>query len=136
MPASLPSKWHAFLSAASAGLTKQLHTEGPHSSAATAVAAVAGRYPGSAPDAGAEGFWQVLKDEKDLPTAVPLQRWDVDEYFSPAGKGRQLSMYVRMASFIEDLDLFDAGLFRYHTPIMLLCLGISLLHNESLASQK
>ena len=43
---------------------------------------------------------------------VPLQRWDVDEYFSPEAKSRRLSMYVRMAAFVDDLDRFDASLFR------------------------
>ena len=78
----------------------------------TDVLALAGRYPGSAPDSGVEGFWGTIKDAKDLPSTVPLQRWEIDEYYSPEPKGRQLSMYVRMAAFIDNLDHFDASLFR------------------------
>jgi acyl transferase domain-containing protein len=73
---------------------------------------IAGRYPGSSPDAGIPGFWGTLEREGDLPSTIPLQRWDVDEYYSPEGKGRQLSMYVRRAAFVQDVDHFDASLFR------------------------
>ena len=76
------------------------------------VIALSGRYPGSAPDSGVDGFWEAVRDGKDLPSTIPLQRWDVEEYYSPESKGRQLSMDVRMAAFVDDLDQFDAGLFR------------------------
>ena len=76
------------------------------------IVSIAGRYPGSSPDAGIPGFWETVAQEKDLPSTVPLQRWDVDEYYSPEGKGRQLSMYVRQAAFVENVDHFDASLFR------------------------
>lgn len=79
---------------------------------ASDLVALAGRYPGSSPDSGLHGFWQTIRDSKDLPSTVPLQRWDIEDYFSPESKGRQLSMYVRMASFIDDLDNFDASVFR------------------------
>ena len=96
-----------------AGLYKQPEQRRSLPETATSVVAIAGRYPGSAPDGGIKGFWQALQSEKDLPSTVPLQRWDIEEYFSPEGKGKQLSMYVRHAAFIEDLDSFDASLFRY-----------------------
>ena len=80
------------------------------------LVALAGRYPGSAPDSGVSGFWETIKNSKDLPSTVPLQRWDVDDYYSPEAKGKQLSMYVRMAAFVDNLDQFDASMFRYGSP--------------------
>lgn len=84
----------------------------------TCIVAVAGRYPGSAPDTGIQGFWHALELGSDLPSPVPLQRWDIDEYFSPDGRGKQLSMYVRMAAYVDNLDSFDASLFRCFIPLL------------------
>ena len=86
---------------------------------ASAVVSISGRYPGSPSDSGVHGFWRVLQSQKDLPSTVPLQRWDIDEYYSPESKGQQLSMYVRMAAFVEDLDQFDHSLFRYCSRIQI-----------------
>lgn len=80
---------------------------------ASAVISMAGRYPGSHPDAGLSGFWNAIQSQKDLPSTVPLQRWDIEEYFSPESKSQQLSMYVRMAAFVDQLDHFDNSVFRY-----------------------
>ena len=96
-----------------AGLHSQLYAPLPIQAAATDIVGLAGRYPGASPDAGIPAFWDTLRREADLPSNVPLQRWDIDEYYSPESKGRQLSMYVRMAAFVDGLDAFDAGLFRY-----------------------
>lgn len=79
---------------------------------ASAVVSIAGRYPGAEPDSGIAGFWQVVESQVDLPSTVPLQRWDIEEYYGPESKGQQLSMYVRMASFVDQLDCFDHNLFR------------------------
>ena len=101
-----------------AGLPWQLVPAKMHTAAAaTDIVSVSGRYPGSAVDAGIAGFWQALQAEQDLPSTVPLQRWDVDKYFSPETKSRQLSMYVRMAAFVDELDHFDASLFRCHSAL-------------------
>lgn len=80
--------------------------------ATTDIVAMAGRYPGSTLDSGVAGLWRTIAAETDLPAEVPLQRWDVDEYFSPGGTDRQLSMYVRLAAFVDCLDEFDATLLR------------------------
>ena len=94
-------------------MSAEMHT----AAAATDIVSVTGRYPGSASDTGIAGFWQALQEEQDLPSTVPLQRWDVDKYFSPETKSRQLSMNVRMAAFVDDLDHFDASLFRCHSAV-------------------
>jgi Beta-ketoacyl synthase, N-terminal domain len=61
--------------------------------------------------AGTSAFWQAVRDEVNVPVEVPLQRWDVDRYFSP-DVTTKLEMYVRFGGFVEDLDAFDSGLFR------------------------
>ena len=43
---------------------------------------------------------------------VPHQRWDLEQYYIPEARG-DLTMYVRAASFVDGLDEFDAGLFRW-----------------------
>lgn len=83
---------------------------------ASAVMSIVGRYPGSNSEAGIGGFWKVMQSEQDLPATIPLQRWDVDEYYSSESKSQQLSMYVRMAAFVDNLDHFDHGLFRCAIP--------------------
>ena len=60
---------------------------------------------------GVEGFWDTLRTEMDLPLPVPLQRWDVEQYYA-LDSSRSLSMYVRLASFVDELDAFDATMFR------------------------
>ncbi len=79
--------------------------------AITAMHGVSGCYPGKGQ--GVEGFWTTLEAEVDLPSPVPLQRWDIEQYFAPESN-RTLSMYVRLASFVDDLDAFDASMFRYN----------------------
>lgn len=76
---------------------------------ATEVVGVAGRYPGSGE--GLSGFFESLAHEQDLPRAVPHQRWDLEQYYSPEARG-DLTMYTRAASFLDGLDMFDASLFR------------------------
>lgn len=70
---------------------------------------VGARFPGSESDI--DGFWKSLWQEKDLPRVVPYQRWDIDTYYVPEPRG-DLSMNVRLASFLTDIDAFDAALFR------------------------
>ena len=83
----------------------------------TEVVGVAGRYPGGGE--GVPGFFQSLAGEEDLPRTVPHQRWDLEQYYSPEARG-DLTMYTRAAAFLEGLDLFDAGLFRW-ASLPLLC---------------
>ena len=58
------------------------------------------------------GFWSSLQCGADLPSIVPYQRWDVDNYYAPDSRSSLLSMYVRAAAFVDDLDSFDAAFFR------------------------
>ena len=60
------------------------------------------------------GFFESLKSEEDLPKSVPHDRWDLETYYIPESCS-VLSMYVRLASFVGDLESFDANMFRYET---------------------
>jgi hypothetical protein len=86
----------------------------------SAIVGVGARYPGSETDIG--GFWESLKTERNLPTVVPHQRWDIDAYYVPEARG-DLSMYVRLGTFLQDIDIFDAAFFRY-CPCYLLAVSV------------
>lgn len=86
--------------------TRQAEAAG---AAATEIVGAAGRYPGAGE--GTTGFFASLALEQDLPRHVPHQRWDLEQYYSPEARG-DLTMYTRAAAFLDDLDMFDAGLFR------------------------
>ncbi|CAL8465602.1 g5138 [Coccomyxa elongata] len=47
--------------------------------------------------------------QEDMPRAVPLQRWDIENAAVARLDGR---LPTRFAAFMEGVDLFDAGLFR------------------------
>ena len=55
-----------------------------------------------------EALWAGLVRKTDGVTAIPYERWDVDEYYAPSPEvGR---MYVRHAAFIN-AECFDAAMF-------------------------
>ena len=72
---------------------------------------VSGCYPSQTADPGYSGFWNTLQRGNDLATTIPHSRWDLEPYYAPEARGN-LTMYVRHAAFIDDLDSFDASLFR------------------------
>ena len=75
----------------------------------THVVGIAGNYPGKGN--GASGFLTGLTSEENLPQTIPYERWNLEQYYVPEARG-DLSMYVRMASFVNKLEHFDAALFR------------------------
>ncbi|NEQ06320.1 MAG: SDR family NAD(P)-dependent oxidoreductase [Moorea sp. SIO4E2] len=66
------------------------------------------RFPGEAKTP--EQFWHLLRNGVDAITEVPLDRWNIDEYYDPdpetPGK-----VYTRNAGFLHDIDKFDPGFF-------------------------
>jgi polyketide synthase PksL len=55
-------------------------------------------------------FWQNLLDETDLIRAVPRNHWDIRPWFDPDPRASDMT-YCKWGTFIEDVDLFDAGFF-------------------------
>jgi thioester reductase-like protein len=93
-------------------LGSKLHgeLEGMRQAAAEPIAIVgmACRFPGEA--AGLEAFWRVLHHGVDAVTPIPLERWDVDEFFDPDPRAEG-KMYCRHGGFVEGVDRFDAPFF-------------------------
>ena len=108
---ALPQRHSLVLSQGAPLVARALQTADgdPMGLSITAVHGVSGCYPGKGQ--GVEGFWAALKTEMNLPSPVPLQRWDIEQYYAP-DSSRNLSMYVRLVSFVGDLDAFDAAMFR------------------------
>jgi len=101
--------------------TERLQAVEQQRSEPLAVIGMSCRFPGAAnPDA----YWQLLQDGVDATTQIPLDRFDVEQYFDPdtwaPGK-----MNVRGGGFLEDIDKFDAEFF-----------GISPREAESLDPQQ
>ena len=59
---------------------------------------------------GAEEMHDVLGSGRDVQQEVPSSRWDIDAHYNPAAGFRK--MYVRFGGWLEEIDTFDAGLFR------------------------
>src|SRR5215468_9496930 len=74
---------------------------------AVAIVGLACRFPG-APDARA--FWDLLAKRRDAIREVPLDRWDIDEYYDP-NPGTPGKMNTRWGGFIDAIDQFDPGFF-------------------------
>jgi hypothetical protein len=99
--ANLPSAYHLHLSD---DIAKIL---GPRRY--SYVIGVSCRYPLPA-NSGVEGFFNTMSACVDMPTLVPLQRWDVDPHYDPdASLGK---IYARFATFIDNIEAFDNVLFR------------------------
>ncbi len=73
-----------------------------------AICGISCRMPGGA--SSPEAFWELLRSGRDPMIPVPPDRWDVDAYYdpTPATPGK---MYVREASFVDDVDQFDPEFF-------------------------
>ncbi|MGX1508435.1 UNVERIFIED_CONTAM: 3-oxoacyl-(acyl-carrier-protein) synthase/NADP-dependent 3-hydroxy acid dehydrogenase YdfG/SAM-dependent methyltransferase/aryl carrier-like protein [Streptomyces graminofaciens] len=71
--------------------------------AAIAVVGLAGRYPGAQD---LDAFWELLSSGRTPVREVPAERWDW-RTARTAGGG-----YARYGCFLDDIDTFDAALFR------------------------
>lgn len=66
------------------------------------------RFPGA--DTPAE-FWRLLEAGKDAVTEIPIDRWNLDQFYSP-DPDEPGKMYVQHGGFLPNLHDFDASLFR------------------------
>jgi acyl transferase domain-containing protein/NAD(P)-dependent dehydrogenase (short-subunit alcohol dehydrogenase family)/acyl carrier protein len=73
-----------------------------------AIVGVGLRTPGGALDL--DGLWTLLDEGRNTAREVPRDRWDIDEYYDPE-PGKPGRMYTRRASFLDDIDKFDAAFF-------------------------
>ncbi|XVV00821.1 alpha/beta fold hydrolase [Actinosynnema sp. CA-248983] len=73
-----------------------------------AVVGMAGRFP-DAPDL--DAFWRNLASGQSSIREVPARRWDLDGLYD-TDPGRSGTTRSRWAALLDDIDTFDAGLFR------------------------
>lgn len=72
-----------------------------------AVIGMSGVFPGS-PDL--DKFWENLRDEKDLISEIPADRWNWRDYHADFSTG-DFKTQAKWGGFIEDADKFDARFF-------------------------
>ncbi|WP_233603296.1 SDR family NAD(P)-dependent oxidoreductase [Pedobacter sp. KBW06] len=68
-----------------------------------AVIGLSGRFPGSAQP---EIFWQNLKDNLDLITEIPSDRWNWEDYYGNPAQNKNKTK-AKWGGFIADIDKFD-----------------------------
>ena len=74
-----------------------------------AIVGMAGRFPGSKTNDVGEWF-DFLCTGRDPVTELPLERWDIDQYYDP-DRSAIGKIYVRNGAFIPGVNDFDAGMF-------------------------
>ncbi len=72
-----------------------------------AIVGIGCRFPGAK---NPQEFWDLLKTGKNAVTEVPLQRWDIEQYYhqDPDVPG---TMNTRWGGFLDNIDKFDAHFF-------------------------
>jgi acyl transferase domain-containing protein/NADPH:quinone reductase-like Zn-dependent oxidoreductase/acyl carrier protein len=78
-----------------------------------AIVGMGCRMPGGAEDP--EAFWQTLVSGTDGTREIPIDRWDIDQYYDPDPDAPN-KMYVRRGGFINNIRGFDP-LFFHVSPI-------------------
>ncbi|MFC1747380.1 SDR family NAD(P)-dependent oxidoreductase, partial [Pseudomonadota bacterium] len=68
-----------------------------------AIVGLAGRYPMADT---VEKFWENIIAAKDCITEIPIQRWDIDNFYSE-NKRELGKSYSKWGGFIDDIDKFD-----------------------------
>lgn len=106
--AQLPYGAHTNVPSAYSSLAPQRSLKGLH----TVMVGASGRYPHAFECGGIAGLWQHLLQNADLPTCIPLQRWDIERYYRAEEPGQPGMMYVHQGSFMSNIDAFDNALFR------------------------
>ncbi len=74
-----------------------------------AVIGLGCRLPGGVDTPGA--FWDLLRNGMDATSEIPPDRWDVDGYYDPDPRNPG-TMVTRRGGFLDEVDRFDADLFR------------------------
>ena len=56
---------------------------------------------------GDAGFFGAARDAADVQSPVPLDRWDLDTWYSPEVPPRKMTIYTRFGAFCADIDQFE-----------------------------
>ena len=73
-----------------------------------AIIGIGCRFPGAK---NPEAFWQLLRDGVDAITEVPVDRWNLHDYYDP-NQGVPGKMSTRWGGFLEEVDQFDPRFFK------------------------
>ena len=73
-----------------------------------AIIGIGCRFPGAK---NPEAFWQLLRDGIDAITEVPVDRWNLHDYYDP-NQGVPGKMSTRWGGFLEEVDQFDPRFFK------------------------
>jgi acyl transferase domain-containing protein/NADPH:quinone reductase-like Zn-dependent oxidoreductase/NADP-dependent 3-hydroxy acid dehydrogenase YdfG/acyl carrier protein len=73
-----------------------------------AIIGIGCRFPGEVYDPAS--FWELLKHGREALSAVPPDRWNIDEYYDP-DPSKPGKMVSRVGGFLSGVDFFDAGFF-------------------------
>ena len=57
-----------------------------------------------------QALWQLLVEGRETVSEVPLERWDIEDYYAPE-PGTPGKTYARRAGYVPGPDLFDAKFF-------------------------
>jgi thioester reductase-like protein len=72
-----------------------------------AIVGIACRFPGAN---GVDELWRLARDGARAVTDVPVDRWSVDDFFSPE-PGTPGRISCRVGGFVDGVERFDAGFF-------------------------
>lgn len=72
-----------------------------------AVIGVSCRFPGAR---NITDFWKVLAEGKNCVTEVPEDRWKIEDFYDPLGKGNKSTS--KWGGFLDDVRQFDASFFK------------------------
>ncbi len=90
------------------GMSAQTNIDPKTFNEPVAIVGMACRFPGGANTP--EAFWQLLKRGQNAVTEIPLERWNINDFYdpSPSTPGK---MYTQHGCFMQDISLFDAHFF-------------------------
>ena len=87
--------------------TRNRTNQQPDNREPIAIVGISGVFPGSRD---LNQFWENLRDQKDLITEIPADRWNWRDYHKDFSTG-EFQTQVKWGGFIEDADKFDARFF-------------------------
>ena len=73
-----------------------------------AIIGISYRFPGNVSNA--THLWNILENGKNVIEQIPIERWDIDNYYDPDSNAPG-KMYIRRSGVVHGLDLFDPEFF-------------------------
>src|SRR2546425_8683928 len=74
-----------------------------------AIIGIGCRFPGAD---GPEAYWRLLSQGIDAISEVPADRWSLEAFYDP-DPAKSGKVITRWGGFVDQIDAFDAGFFRF-----------------------